>query len=106
MLARKRLQRADQRTLLYGVKSKGSSPALNDEVFDGSVAVGRITAGAVSPYLNCGIGYVRFRNAGDWAGANLKLKTADGKSHTCEIVALPFYDKDKKIPRGIDKTVP
>ena len=24
----------------------------------------------------------------------------------CEILDLPFYDKDKRIPRGLDKTVP
>lgn len=100
------LAKPDRRTLLYGLKSKGASPGLNDEVLDGQAAVGRVTAGAVSPYLDCGIGYVRFKEPGDWAGARLTLKTADGQSHACEIVELPFYDKEKKIPRGIDKTIP
>ena len=105
-VGKKALANADQRILLYGLKSKNASPGMNDEVFEGSTVVGRITAGAVSPYLKCGIGYVRFKKAGDWAGKNLTVKTADGKSHGCEIVALAFYDKDKKIPRGIDKTIP
>ena len=105
-VGKKALMNADKETLLYGLKSKGASPGMNDEVLESSSVVGRVTAGAVSPYLSCGIGYVRFKAAGDWAGKELTLKTADGKSHICEIVELPFYDKEKKIPRGIDRAIP
>jgi aminomethyltransferase len=105
-IGKKALIDADTRTLIYGLKSETASPALDDQVLDGPSIVGRCTAGAVSPYLKCGIGYVRFKEADDWAGKKLTLKAADGKSHACEIVDLPFYDKDKKIPRGIDKTIP
>jgi len=105
-IGRQALVNADRRTLIYGLKSETAAPALDDEVLDGASPVGRCTAGAVSPYLKCGIGYVRFNEAGDWAGKKLTLKTADGKSHACEIVDLPFYDKEKKIPRGIDKAIP
>lgn len=100
------LVNADQRTLLYGLKSKTASPGMNDQILDGAKAVGRCTAGAVSPFLKCGIGYVRFEEPGGWTGKSLTLKTADGKVHDCEIVDIPFYDKDKQISRGIDKTIP
>jgi aminomethyltransferase len=105
-VGKKALIHADKRTLLYGLKSQAAAPAMGDEVLEGAAVVGRVTAGAVSPYLSCGIGYVRFKTAGDWAGKNLMIKSADGKSHHCEIVELPFYDKEKKIPRGIDRTIP
>ena len=36
--------------------------------------VGRITAGVNSPTLNCGIGYVRFNNPGNWVGKKLTIK--------------------------------
>ncbi len=75
-------------------------------ILDGETAVGRVTAGAWSPYLECGIGYVRFDAAGDWPGRTLSLRTADGETHPCEIVGLPFYDPEKRIPRGLDKSVP
>lgn len=105
-VGKKALIHADKRTLLYGLKSQAAAPAMGDEVLEGAAVVGRVTAGAVSPYLSCGIVYVRFKTAGDWAGKNLMIKSADGKSHQCEIVELPFYDKEKKIPRGIDRTIP
>jgi hypothetical protein len=49
---------------------------------------------------------VRFNDAGEWAGQKLSMKNADGDLVACEIVDLPFYDPEKRIPRGLDKTVP
>ena len=76
------------------------------DVFDGNRPVARITAAHWSPSLNAGIGYVRFDEAGDWVGRTLTLETHDGSRHPCEIVELPFFDPDKKIARGIDRTIP
>ena len=104
-VVKKALLNADKRTLLYGLKCRGGAPSMNDVVLDGTKTVGRCTAGAVSPYLKCGIGYARFKEPGDWAGKSLTLITADAASHACEIVDLPFYDKEKKIPRGIAVSV-
>jgi aminomethyltransferase len=105
-IGRAALQSADRRTLLYGLKCEARSPDMNDEVLDGSKTIGRITAGAWSPFLATGIGYVRFREPGDWAGRALTLKTAQGPAQPCLIVDLPFYDKEKRIPRGLDKSIP
>jgi aminomethyltransferase len=68
--------------------------------------VAHITAGAWSPFLDCGIGYARFRAAGDWAGKTLAMRKRQGENVDCEIVDLPFYDREKRIPRGLDKTIP
>jgi glycine cleavage system aminomethyltransferase T len=105
-VGRAALQAADRRTLLYGLKCEARSPDMNGEVLDGSRTVGRITAGAWSPYLGTGIGYVRFSEPGDWVGRSLSLKGAQGAAHSCAIVDLPFYDKEKRIPRGLDKSIP
>jgi aminomethyltransferase len=105
-VGRAALECADRRKLLYGLKCAGATPSMNDAILDGLRVVGRVTAGAQSPYLKTGIGYVRFIEPADWAGRTLSLKRASGETHPCEIVELPFYDKDKRIPRGIDKTIP
>jgi aminomethyltransferase len=100
------LESADRRTLLYGLKCAGATPSMNDTILDGPRVVGRVTAGAQSPYLNTGIGYGRFMEPADWAGRTLSLMRATGESYPCAIVDLPFYDKEKRIPRGIDKAIP
>ena len=73
---------------------------------DGDKAVGRITAGAWSPFQNCGIGYVQFAEAGDLKGRALSLAAQDGKTTPCTVVPLPFYDPEKRIPRGLDRDIP
>jgi glycine cleavage system aminomethyltransferase T len=71
---------------------------------DGEDIVGRVTASDWSPFLDCGIGYVRFGHADDWSGKSLLMKTRQGKLAPCEIIALPFYDTAKRIPRGLEPT--
>jgi glycine cleavage system aminomethyltransferase T len=71
------------------------------QVLDGDSIVGHMTVGAWTPYLESGIGFVRFYRKGDWLGRKLSLCTQEGSEHECEIVPLPFYDADKMIPRGL-----
>ncbi|MGY8997756.1 MAG: glycine cleavage T C-terminal barrel domain-containing protein, partial [Alphaproteobacteria bacterium] len=96
----------DKDTLLYGITCQGATPDSGDVVMDGGDAVGRISAGAWSPHQKCGIGYVRFEKPGDWEGHTLSLATSDGQTSECRVVTLPFYDAEKRIPRGLDKTIP
>ena len=105
-VGRTALLEADRQTRLYGLKCPTATPASNNDVLEGHRVVGRMTAGAWSPFLNCGIGYVRFQEPGAWAGRALSLKTPDGKIHSGEVTELPFYDKEKRIPRGLDKSIP
>ena len=37
--------------------------------------------------------------------AERPVERATGETHWCEIVELPFYDKDKRISRGLDQTI-
>ncbi|WP_108882226.1 glycine cleavage T C-terminal barrel domain-containing protein [Anderseniella sp. Alg231-50] len=93
-------------TRIYGVKSAAATPLYHGAILEGDSDVARITAGAWSPYLEAGIGYARFHAAGSWAGKTLMMRTAEGETVACEIVELPFYDREKRIPRGLDKTIP
>ena len=105
-IGRDALVKAGGGTRLFGVKSEAGTPFYHGAVLQGEVEVGRITAGTRSPYLNAGIGYVRFHEAGDWAGKSLRMQSAEGDVVACEIVTLPFYDAEKRIPRGLDKAIP
>lgn len=105
-VGRTALLNADRRPLLLGLKCPGATPSMGSTVLDGETPVGHMTASAHSHTLNCGIGYVRFGEPGDWSGRSLQLKLPDGKIHACEIVNLPFYDPEKKIARGLDKSIP
>ena len=96
----------EHRTRLLGITCARATPDSGDTVMDGDKAVGRITAGAWSPFQNCGIGYVRFDEAGDWKGRALSLVGQDGKATPCTVVPLPFYDPEKRIPRGLDRAIP
>ena len=96
----------EHRTRLLGITCASATPDSGDTVMDGDKAVGRITAGAWSPFQNCGIGYVRFDEAGDWKGRALSLVGQDGKATPCTVVPLPFYDPEKRIPRGLDRAIP
>ena len=105
-IGRDALQNADRRSRLFGVTCTDAIPGRGSVVLDGESAVGTLTAGADSPTLGCGIGYVVFDQPGDWPGRKLRVRLPDGNEHDCEIVALPFFDPEKKIVRGLDRTIP
>ncbi len=99
-IGRDALAKADQDCLLWGLTCGEAIPFAGLKVLDGNAEVGRMTAGAWTPYLDTGIGFVRFQQKGDWQGRKLTLRTGEASQHACEIVSLPFYDAEKKIPRG------
>ena len=99
-VGRTALQAGDKDCRFYGLKCDGAVPLAGLQVIDGNTVVGRMTVGTWSPQLETGIGYVRFETSDRWLGKTLKLQGRDQLLHECEVVALPFYDSDKKIPRG------
>ena len=97
---------ADRRTLLYGLRCKGAVPGRGSVVLDGERPVATLTAGVESPTLRCGIGYARFREPGEWSRRELMVRLSDGSVHPCTVVDLPFFDPEKLIARGLDRTIP
>ncbi len=98
-VGRQALLTADRRPTLLGVRCATAVPRYRGGVLDDGTAVGSITAAAWSPTLECGIGYVRFLEADDWVGRNVTVATDDGGSAQGEVVSLPFFDQEKRIPR-------
>ena len=105
-IGRAALLGADRRTLLYGVTCDAAVPGRGSTVQDGGAAVATLTAGVDSPTLGCGIGYARFREPGEWGGRELDVRLPDGDVHSCRVVDLPFFDREKRIVRGLDRTIP
>ena len=97
---------ADQRMRLYGVKCTEAIPGRGSEVLVDENPVGTLTAGVDSPTLGCGIGYVVMNEPGEWNGRELRVRLPDGNVYPCTIVELPFFDPEKKIVRGVDRTIP
>ena len=96
----------DRRCCLLGLTCATATPAAGSAVLDGDAVVGRITAGVPSPTLGLGVGYVRFNSPGDWLGRTLTLRLPDGSLHAGQIVQPPFFDPDKTIVRGLDRSIP
>ena len=105
-VGRAALLHADRRPLLHGLKCSDALPSAASTVLDGDTPVGRMTMGVRSPTLECGIGYVRFNEPGDWPRRSLRIRLPNGDVHPCEIVDLPFVDPEKRIVRGLDRSIP
>jgi aminomethyltransferase len=69
-------------------------------------SIGFLPASTWSPTLKKFIAYVRFDYSDDWMNSKVRAETQDSDFVECDVVDLPFYDKDKLIPKGKDKTIP
>lgn len=105
-IGREALVGKDTRSCLFGLTCETETPAAGSDVIDGDMVVGRITAGIPSPTLGLGVGYVHFRSPGDWVGRTLSMRLPDGTVHEGQIVEVPFFDREKNIVRGVDRTIP
>ena len=94
------LRAADRGCAFFGVRTNPDTPPGRHRVRHEGRALGRVTASARSPYLQSTIGYVRFDAPGEWGGEQVTLETADGSLYPARVIALPFYDAEKRIPRG------
>lgn len=92
--------------LLHGIRCTEAEPLISAPVAVGGAEIGRISAGAWSPFLNCGIGFVRANDPDYGPGTKVEVTGADGKTYAAEIVDLPFYDAEKRIPRGLSTEIP
>ncbi len=105
-VGREALLDADTRPLLYGLTCQTSIPWAGLEVRGGGETIGRMTTGAWSPFLEYGIGYIRLSAADHRDTKPVSVIDRDGEPRAAEIVALPFYDEKKMIPRGLDTRIP
>ena len=100
-MGRDALMVANSGVRIFGLHCKDSTPQVSDLVLSDNAPVGKVTTGAFSPYLECGIGYVRFDKPSDWSGKILTLQSHKFGEVSCTIVDLPFYDQEKLLPRDL-----
>ena len=103
-IGRDALLRCSSQRLLFGVMTDSLIPTSNFEVHKNDRIVGKITAGDWSPELKCGIGYVRFFKPDDilesWLHQKVLIKDNTNSLFEAKVVNLPFFDKDKNIPKS------
>jgi aminomethyltransferase len=104
-VGRQALEYVNKSCRLYGYVSETAIPNSGLEIFQGSNKVGITKSSCWSPTLEKGIGYVVFDHPDsvgeDWFGKTLSLYDSNQEHHDCVIVELPFFDNEKKIPRGL-----
>ncbi len=107
-VGRDALQAADRTRLLFGLVCESGIPGAGFEVHQNGAKVGQMTTGGWSPTLEKGIGYVRFQQPADhpegWLSQTVTLVDRDGERHAAQVVLLPFYDEEKRIPKGLAET--
>lgn len=99
-LGKEALLRARKERRLHGIKCLNGEMVISGEVRLGGACVGLVTAAAVSPYFGHSIGFVLLDEAGLQPEAQVQVGCRDGSFQNAELVKLPFYDKNRLIPRG------
>ena len=105
-IGRDALIKKDKRSLLFGLTCESITPTSGSAILLDDREVGYITAGVPSPTLGLGIGYARFFEPDEWLGTEVSLRLSNKSSHRASIVGLPFFDKEKAIVRGINRSIP
>jgi len=104
-IGKQALQNASRGLRLRGIKCE-AEPHIGGEVLIDGKPGGKVTAGAISPYLGHGIG-IALMDAPDLvAGTAVTIQCIDGESYSGELVDMPFYDRDAEIPRGKRVDIP
>ena len=64
--------------------------------------IGYVTAAGWSPFLERGVAHVRLARADDHEPRSVEIMGFDLAMHEATIIDLPFYDREKRIPRGLE----
>ena len=99
-IGRSALEGASKAPRLIGVKCPTGEPQIGGAVSIDDKPAGRITAGATSPYLACGVGFALMDGPAPAEGTRVSVACVDGSSHAGALHTAPFYDKEALIPRG------
>ena len=100
-VGRDALVKAPVEARFSGFRIAGGSVAFGAPITDNGKTVGRVTAYEISPYLQCGVGFVLFDSPRYLAEKGLRVADRQGEQQALELVQLPFYDAEKNIPRGL-----
>jgi aminomethyltransferase len=104
-IGKQALAKAPRGNRLSGLKCT-AEPHIGGEVCISGEAAGKVTAGAVSPYLQHGIGIALMDRPGFSEGDAVSIRCIDGEMRVGELVGLPLYDRKAEIPRGKLVSIP
>ncbi len=93
------LQSAAKETRLTGLLCE-AEPHIGAAIVIDRKKAGKVTAGAISPYLKQGIGIALMDEAGHAADTVVSIGCTDGNYYKGELASLPLYDKKGEIQRG------
>ena len=91
---------ADRRPMLHGVRCADAEPLILGPAMQSGEAISLVTAGAWSPYLQCGIGYVRVEDPAHEPGERIEIIGVDGKAYPAECVELPSTTERRRSREG------
>lgn len=99
------LDKASKEPRLFGYVTETAKVNAGLVMLEDGKQVGHTRSSCWSPTLERGVGYVVFDHPADpgasWVGRRLTVRDPDGVDQPCEIVTLPFFDKEKRLPRGL-----
>ncbi len=101
-VGRDALQTAERALRFSGFVTEAKDIKWGSPVLACGKVVGRVKAFEPSPTLGTGIGYVLFDTPAAMSANALTVKGRDGNEHPLALHALPFFDPDKRIPRGLE----
>ena len=103
-IGRQALRNASKATRLTGFKCDPRQIRYGATLMASAQPIGRVTAYEISPYLECGVGFALLDSPSCLDCGDVTIQDRDGNPCPLEFVALPFYDVDKHIPRGLPST--
>ncbi|MBX2823536.1 MAG: aminomethyltransferase family protein [Gammaproteobacteria bacterium] len=99
------LQHSPTESRLTGLLCE-AEPHIGAEVKINGRLAGRVTAGAISPYLQQGIGIALMDKSGIQPGTLAEIGCVDGNLHPGKLASLPLYDEKGEIQRGKKIAIP
>tara|TARA_B100001123_G_scaffold5913_1_gene7545 strand:- start:115 stop:1299 length:1185 start_codon:yes stop_codon:yes gene_type:complete len=105
-LGKQALEEAPRETRLWGIACPSAEPHIGAGVQVSGRPAGTVTAGAFSPFLKHGIGFVLMDGTGFHTGEAVSVGCIDGEQYDGTLVTLPFYDPQGEIPRGKRVDIP
>ncbi len=104
-IGRQALLSASKRLQIFGIRSEGDSLFAGLELRSEGQIVGKVISGGWSPTLERGIGYMRLSKCTEknvkWSDCHLTYSDSSGLEQECVVLELPFFDKEKLLPRGL-----
>ena len=99
------LKNAPKESRLIGILCE-AEPHIGAAIMIDNEVVGKVTAGAMSPYLKQGIGIALMLESGHEPHTLVSVGSIDGAFYMGQLADLPLYDKAGEIQRGKLGNVP